>query len=794
MELDIGHRKIFIGGLSYGTDDDKLRAYFETYGAVQDAVVMKDPVSRRSRGFGFITFHDIASVDKALAHDVHTIDSRRVEAKRAVPRSEVSRESITPKPNPSPQLESRPSTDEFSVTKIFVGGLHYDTRDDDFRSYFEKYGRVLSAEVMFNRETHKSRGFGFIVFETEHSVDLVCDQEEHIIDGKTVEVKRAIPRSKLSNGSASPTLSAQSSRSALANSNQSSPTSSHASHAEYYARVVTPSTNKSSSSRQSPGQSSLPGSGNGDSVSSPLLLSSPMMTAVNAANQRKFSPAPLPSRGTHGASYAAALRYGSTLSPTSANSHQHQAIGRPTRSQSDPIHMLALANKHLAVHGMSPQLQTTTQQQQQQLQQQRQQLQLNGLLNFGSSSHGSGSSLLRDELQESHDQDNNFNILNQQKGIGFLSSGQPHWSSYLRDDGPGVGNSSLSSMTWVPSSVTNSPASTASSHLSSSSLQIPTSMPALPPISPHVACQQGLEQWGGRDASAWSLDHRVPLPQSFVGSRGGDGLDHLQRGFGQDEPYQQAQAADLSKSLLSGRTTGGALAGGMMQQQQQGIGTGWGSSSSSGSDALTHSMNQMSLTSRDGNGGGVMQSLMNALPGDEAMLMAGLPGRQYPNIPEFYPAAQLARQGPYHQQQQQQPQQQQSHNLGHDSGVLNFGLMEPIDHQQLQLQQLQQQQQLEYQYQQHQQQLQHQQHQQLQHQQQQQLQHQQYQQQFQHQQQMELEFRYHQERYEHSMGSELDSRLLQSNIVGGGSGGGDLLDPSFPRYTAAAATAGPKPI
>ena len=56
----------------------------------------------------------------------------------------------------------------------------------EFRNYFEKYGRVLSAEVMFNRETHKSRGFGFIVFESEAGVDAVCAEREHIIDGKLV--------------------------------------------------------------------------------------------------------------------------------------------------------------------------------------------------------------------------------------------------------------------------------------------------------------------------------------------------------------------------------------------------------------------------------------------------------------------------------------------------------------------------------------------------------------------------------------------------------------------------------
>lgn len=56
----------------------------------------------------------------------------------------------------------------------------------EFKAFFEKFGKVVSAEVMFNRETHKSRGFGFILFELERSAELVCMEKEHIIDGKVV--------------------------------------------------------------------------------------------------------------------------------------------------------------------------------------------------------------------------------------------------------------------------------------------------------------------------------------------------------------------------------------------------------------------------------------------------------------------------------------------------------------------------------------------------------------------------------------------------------------------------------
>jgi RNA recognition motif-containing protein len=102
--------------------------------------------------------------------------------------------------------------DENAYNKIFVGGLHYDTRDrklfdatviegcddssavcfpavvEEFRDYFSRFGKVVYGEVMFNRETHKSRGFGFIVFENAESALRACDVREHILDGKVVRL------------------------------------------------------------------------------------------------------------------------------------------------------------------------------------------------------------------------------------------------------------------------------------------------------------------------------------------------------------------------------------------------------------------------------------------------------------------------------------------------------------------------------------------------------------------------------------------------------------------------------
>uniref|UniRef100_A0A672KCD8 RRM domain-containing protein n=1 Tax=Sinocyclocheilus grahami TaxID=75366 RepID=A0A672KCD8_SINGR len=65
-------RKLFIGGLSFETTDESLRAHFEQWGTLTDCVVMRDPNTKRSRGFGFVTYSSVNEVDadscKAGAH------------------------------------------------------------------------------------------------------------------------------------------------------------------------------------------------------------------------------------------------------------------------------------------------------------------------------------------------------------------------------------------------------------------------------------------------------------------------------------------------------------------------------------------------------------------------------------------------------------------------------------------------------------------------------------------------------------------------------------------------------
>lgn len=79
------------------------------------------------------------------------------------------------------------------TNKIFVGGLAPTVMMAEFRKYFEAFGGVVDAVVMFDRQTQRSRGFGFVTFQEDSVVHDIM-MTSHEINGKMVEVKRAEPK------------------------------------------------------------------------------------------------------------------------------------------------------------------------------------------------------------------------------------------------------------------------------------------------------------------------------------------------------------------------------------------------------------------------------------------------------------------------------------------------------------------------------------------------------------------------------------------------------------------------
>ncbi|KAF4381237.1 hypothetical protein G4B88_015503 [Cannabis sativa] len=196
MESDLG--KLFIGGISWDTDEERLKEYFGNYGEVVEAVIMRDRATGRARGFGFVVFADPGVAERVIM-DKHIIDGRTVEAKKAVPKDDqhiLNRNvgGIHCSPGPG------------RTRKIFVGGLASTVTESDFKKYFDQFGMITDVVVMYDHNTQRPRGFGFITYDSEEAVDRVLHKTFHELNGKMVEVKRAVPKELSPGPSRSPLI------------------------------------------------------------------------------------------------------------------------------------------------------------------------------------------------------------------------------------------------------------------------------------------------------------------------------------------------------------------------------------------------------------------------------------------------------------------------------------------------------------------------------------------------------------------------------------------------------------
>ncbi|XP_063440423.1 DAZ-associated protein 1-like [Mytilus trossulus] len=73
--------------------------------------------------------------------------------------------------------------------KFFVGNLSWDTDNDSLWNYFSHYGQLSDAVVIMDRQTGRSRGFGFVTFRDPKCVDEVLHQEQHEIDGRQISAR-----------------------------------------------------------------------------------------------------------------------------------------------------------------------------------------------------------------------------------------------------------------------------------------------------------------------------------------------------------------------------------------------------------------------------------------------------------------------------------------------------------------------------------------------------------------------------------------------------------------------------
>uniref|UniRef100_A0A1D1YXY9 Ribonucleoprotein, chloroplastic n=1 Tax=Anthurium amnicola TaxID=1678845 RepID=A0A1D1YXY9_9ARAE len=173
--------KLFVGNLPFDMDSEKLAQLFDQAGVVEISEVVYNRETDQSRGFGFVTMSTVEEAEKAieLLHR-HYVEGRLLNVNKAAPRG--SRPERTP-------IEFAPRF------RIYVGNIPWSVDDGRLEQVFSEYGKVVDGRVVYDRESGRSRGFGFVTMSTRQEMDdAIAALDGQNLDGRTIRVNAAEER------------------------------------------------------------------------------------------------------------------------------------------------------------------------------------------------------------------------------------------------------------------------------------------------------------------------------------------------------------------------------------------------------------------------------------------------------------------------------------------------------------------------------------------------------------------------------------------------------------------------
>ena len=100
-----------------------------------------------------------------------------------------------------PFIEGRLRPMEIEMKKLFVGSLSWNTTDADLSEAFSRFGEVAEAKVITDRNSGRSRGFGFVSFEDGEAADTaIAEMNGTSLDGREISVNEAHDKRRDSRG------------------------------------------------------------------------------------------------------------------------------------------------------------------------------------------------------------------------------------------------------------------------------------------------------------------------------------------------------------------------------------------------------------------------------------------------------------------------------------------------------------------------------------------------------------------------------------------------------------------
>uniref|UniRef100_A0A1J3JCY4 UBP1-associated protein 2C n=1 Tax=Noccaea caerulescens TaxID=107243 RepID=A0A1J3JCY4_NOCCA len=179
-DSDISLRKLFIRGLAADTTSEGLRSLFSNYGDLEEAIVILDKVTGKSKGYGFVTFMHVDGAMLALKEPSKKIDGRVTVTQLAASGNQGAVSQVS----------------DISMRKIYVANVPFDMPADRLLNHFLAYGDVEEGPLGFDKITGKSRGFALFVYKTAEGAQTALAEPTKVIDGKHLQCKLAVEGKK----------------------------------------------------------------------------------------------------------------------------------------------------------------------------------------------------------------------------------------------------------------------------------------------------------------------------------------------------------------------------------------------------------------------------------------------------------------------------------------------------------------------------------------------------------------------------------------------------------------------
>ncbi|KAL8130336.1 hypothetical protein V2J09_019491 [Rumex salicifolius] len=177
-DIDPAHRKLFIRGIGSETTTDSIRSLFSSYGELEEAVVIADKITGKSKGYGFVTFKHVDGAILALKQPSKKIDGRMAVAQLAAAGS------------------GGPNSDDVAPRKIYVGNIPVQISAERLLDFFSAFGEIEEGPIGFDKQAGKPKGFVFFVYRTEEGAKASLMEPMKNIDGNPVMCRLAVDGKK----------------------------------------------------------------------------------------------------------------------------------------------------------------------------------------------------------------------------------------------------------------------------------------------------------------------------------------------------------------------------------------------------------------------------------------------------------------------------------------------------------------------------------------------------------------------------------------------------------------------